>query len=146
MCREFLCLSKALPCPGTILDHSPLALPSVHRSYELMRQTYYFCSPRLVHLVCSVFAGCRKPLLLIGPSQHYLCNPCKVVCVPTPPQHSDAFTRFFSECFGLAIEISCSTCGYFSAKQFQQRNDYGAATISLCSNLLTCSTFRLHLP
>jgi hypothetical protein len=47
MCREFLCLSKVLPCPGTILDHSPLALPSVHHYYELMRQTYYLCSPQL---------------------------------------------------------------------------------------------------
>jgi hypothetical protein len=74
MCRESLCLSKVLPFPGMILDHSPLALPSVHRYYELMRQTSCLCSPQLFRLVRSVFAGCCKPLLTIGPSQRYLCK------------------------------------------------------------------------
>jgi hypothetical protein len=42
---------------GMILDHFPLALPSVHRYYELMRQTSCLCSPQL-YPSCA-FSLCR---------------------------------------------------------------------------------------
>jgi len=54
-------------------------------------------------LFLQVFTGCRKSLLNDGLSRRYLCNPCQVAWIPTPPRYRGAFVRFFPRHFGLAI-------------------------------------------
>jgi len=48
-----------------------------------------------------VFAGCCQPLLLAGPSRHYLCNPYVGAWTHTPQCSSVARTHFFTEDTGL---------------------------------------------
>ena len=54
-------------------------------------------------LIKKVFAGCCLPLLEVGPSRHYLCNPCVGDWIPTPPCYSGALTRFFPKDIGLTL-------------------------------------------
>ena len=54
-----------------------------------------------VLLIKKVFAGCCLPLLEVGPSRHYLCNPCVGDWTHTPPCSSGALTRFFPKDIGL---------------------------------------------
>jgi hypothetical protein len=63
-----------------------------------------------------VFAGCYVPLLGVGPSRHYLRNPCIGAWSLTPRRSSGAFTRFFPEDSGLAPE------GTSSARTKDRRN------------------------
>ena len=49
-----------------------------------------------------VFAGCRQSLLGVGPSRHYLRNPCIGAWSLTPQRPSGALARFFPEDSGLA--------------------------------------------
>jgi len=52
-----------------------------------------------------VFAGCCQPLLGVGPSRHYLCNPCAGAWTPTPQCPPGAFARFFPEGNGLTLDV-----------------------------------------
>jgi hypothetical protein len=52
-------------------------------------------------LMKEVFAGCCQPLLVIGPSRHYLCNPYAGAWTLTPPCSSSAHAHFFPEDTGL---------------------------------------------
>ncbi len=63
-----------------------------------------------------VFAGCYVSLLEVGPSRHYLRNPCIGAWSLTPRRSSGAFTRFFPEDSGLAPE------GTSSARTKDRRN------------------------
>ena len=53
-------------------------------------------------LLLQVFAGCCEPLLHDGPSRRYLCDPCTVAWVRTPPRFSGALVRFFPLNIGLS--------------------------------------------
>ena len=64
------------------------ALPRLHRSYRLMRQTARLPSASVWCLVLRVFAGCVESLLPVGPSRRYLCDPCTVAWVL--PRHARA--------------------------------------------------------
>ncbi len=55
-------------------------------------------------LIKKVFAGCCLPLLEVGPSRHYLCNPCVGDWTHTPPCSSGALTRFFPKDIGLTSQ------------------------------------------
>ena len=57
--------------------------------------------PPFGFLMKEVFAGCCQPLLVIGPSRHYLCNPCAGARTLTPPCSSSAHAHFFPEDTGL---------------------------------------------
>jgi hypothetical protein len=83
------------------------ALPLLHRSYWLMRQTRSL-SLTSVSLFQRVIAGCRQSLLGGGLSRHYLCNPCAGAWTPTPLCPSSAFARFFLEANGLTSEVTRS--------------------------------------
>ena len=56
-------------------------------------------------LLLQVFAGCCDPLLHDGPSRRYLCDPCTVAWVPTPPRSSGALVRFFPPNIGLSLVL-----------------------------------------
>ncbi len=86
--------------PGTPQGSPQRALPLLHRSYGPMRQTTNLRTPRL-SLARSVFAGCRKPLLVTGPSRHYLCHLCGGARTHTPPCPPGALTHFFPDDSGL---------------------------------------------
>jgi hypothetical protein len=49
----------------------------------------------------TVFAGCCQPLLAIGPSRHYLCNPCVGAWTHTSLCSFVACTHFFTKDAGL---------------------------------------------
>ncbi len=78
------------------------ALPGLHRSYWLMRQTKILL-PTSVSLFRQVLAGCYEPLLEDGPSRRYLCDPCLGAWVRTPPRPSGAGVRFFPLGIGLPL-------------------------------------------
>jgi len=109
-CPEPLCLTYGVTVSSGKCPALPQrALPLLHCSYELMRQTQSL-SPTSVPLLRRVFAGCGPSLLGEGPSRRYLCNPCKGVWTPTPPHSSGAPVRFFPEDIGLTIQVSRSAC------------------------------------
>jgi hypothetical protein len=56
-------------------------------------------------LFLRVFAGCCEPLLHDGPSRRYLCDPCTVTWVRTPPRFSGALIRFFPLNIGLSFVL-----------------------------------------
>ena len=56
-------------------------------------------------LLLQVFAGCCEPLLHDGLSRRYLCDPCTVAWVPTPPRSSGALVRFFPLDIGLSLRV-----------------------------------------
>ncbi len=49
-----------------------------------------------------VFAGCHQSLLGVGPSRHYLRNPCIGAWSPTPQRPFGALAHFFPKDSGLA--------------------------------------------
>jgi len=59
-------------------------------------------------LLRRVFAGCRQSLLGVGPSRHYLCNPCMGAWTPTPQCPPGALARFFPEDNGLTSDVTSS--------------------------------------
>ncbi len=67
-----------------------------------MRQSHLLL-PLSSLLIKKVFAGCCLPLLEVGPSRHYLCNPCAGDWIHTPPCSSGALTRFFPKDNGLTL-------------------------------------------
>ena len=131
-CPEPLCPMSALPSWGRRRTPPWRALPLLHRSYGLMRQTFTLLRP-LVSLLPQVFAGCCQPLLGQGPSRHYLCNPCVGAWTPTPRCPSGAQTRFFPENIGLTSGVTGSAHQFTPAMQLPQGKHFGAAVISLCS-------------
>jgi hypothetical protein len=67
-----------------------------------------------------VFADCYRPLLVTGPSRHYLCNPCVGAWTHTPPCSSGAHTHFFPEDSGLTSRETRSAHEKIPAMQLQQ--------------------------
>ena len=76
--------------------------------------------PSFVLLMKEVFAGCCRPLLVTGPSRHYLCNPCVGAWTHTPPCSSGAYTHFFPEDSGLTSRETRSAHENTPAMQLQQ--------------------------
>jgi hypothetical protein len=58
-----------------------------------------------------VFAGCRQPLLVDGPSRHYLCDPCAGARTHTPPRSSAALIHSFTKDTGLTPRETGSARG-----------------------------------
>ena len=83
------------------------ALPLLHRSYELMRQTKSLLSCS-VFPIRQVFAGCCQSLLGDGPSRCYLCNPYIGAWTLTPGCPSSALIRFFPESYSLTLVAQSS--------------------------------------
>jgi hypothetical protein len=83
-CSQPLCPNSALPSWGRRLAPSRKVLPSLHRSYGLMRQTFTLLPISGYALIRKVFAGCCQPLLRKGPSQRYLCRPSLCAGTPAP--------------------------------------------------------------
>ena len=100
--REPLCTVTALPLPPCARGTGRWELPRLRRSYGLMRHTIILPSAS-VSLVLQVFAGCCEPLLHDGASRRYLCDPCTVAWVRTPPRSSSALVRFFPLDIGLSL-------------------------------------------
>ena len=67
----------------------------------------------------SAAADCQ-PLLGIGPSRHYLCNPCVGAWTPTPQCPPGAFARFFPRDNGLTSDVTGSAHQTTPAMQLQQ--------------------------
>ncbi len=91
-----------------------------------------------------VFAGCRQPLLEVGPSQCYLRNSCIGAWTPTPQRPFGALSRFFPKGCDLTLQSRSSARYIIVAMQLQRRKNYEAAVIPLCSGSHTCQTPRLH--
>jgi len=98
-------------------------------------------------LIRRVLAGCRQSPLGVGPSQHYLCNPCVGAWTPTPQCPSSALARFFPEGNGLTSNVTGSAHGKYSlqcnfnrvllfgaaVRQAHRPEVSGRAVIPLCS-------------
>jgi hypothetical protein len=100
-CPEPLCLAWVLPIPGRHSVSPQWMLLHLHCSYRLMRQSYHLSL--LSFRMKTVFAGCCQPLLVLGPSRHYLCNPCVGAWTHTPLCSSIAHTHFFMDDIGRTL-------------------------------------------
>ena len=132
-------LPPAARCPAS----RQRALPLLHRSYGLMRQTKILLTD-FVFLIRKVFAGCCQPLLDDGPSRRYLHNLCKGAWTLTPPrsQRSCPFGRpcsrlgrFDRKDIGLAPESTSSAREKFPAMQLRQRGGFRGCSHSLMFRL-----------
>jgi hypothetical protein len=99
-----------------------------------MRQTESLPTPRF-SLVRWVFAGCRQSLLGIGPSRHYLHNPCTGAWTPAPWRPFGAHTRFFPKDFGLTLENRSSARQMIAAMQLPRRNLFRSCSHSFMFRL-----------
>ena len=87
-----------------------------------MRQTNTllmpWCYPYTPDL-CPPQADC-EPLLGVGPSRHYLRNPCVGAWTPTQQRPFSAFARFFLKDNGLALNVRGSAHQTTPSMQLQQ--------------------------
>jgi len=113
------------------------ALPLLHRSYGLMRQTKTLLLIS-VSLIQQVFAGCCQSLLGVGLSRRYLCNPCLGAWTLTPGCLSGAFVRFFPENYSLTTVAPSSAHPTIVTMPLQRRPLFEAAVIPLCSGSQVC--------
>jgi len=93
-------------------------------------------SHRLVFLVRRVFAGCHQSLLGVGPSRHYLCNPCVGAWTHTPPCPPGASAHFFPESNGLTPRETRSAHETIPAMRFPQGAVFRGCSHSLMFRLL----------
>ncbi len=133
-CPEPLCTLKVLPLAPGYLVPRQRALPHLHRSYELMRQTKSLPSIS-VSLIRSVFAGCRHSLLGVGPSRRYLRESFSTCMDPYSGCSCGACTRFFPQNIGLPGDINRSALG----------NTHAMAT-SACVVFRSCSHSIIFMP
>ena len=105
-CPEPLCLIEALPL--------------LHRSYGLMRQTKTLPSYS-AFIIRRVRAGCCRSLLGDGLSRRYLCNPSIGAWTHTPGCLSGALVRFFPESSSLTLVAPSSAHPQLAAMQLQRR-------------------------
>ena len=100
-CPEPLCPHVGVTAFGGRRPAPPRrALPLLHRSYGLMRQTTALRPPP-VSLVRPVCAGCCQPLLRSGSSRRYLCQSFLTCLDPYPGCLQGAYARFFPWNIGL---------------------------------------------
>ena len=130
-----LCPDKSYPSLGRPLRSPQSALPDLHCSYWLMRQTKSLVTPRV--FLCPVFAGCYESLLVDGPSRRYLLHPCTGAWTLTPRLPFGAFSRFFPKGSGLTLGRRGSARQRPAAMQLPRRNHFEAAVIPLCSGSRT---------
>ena len=135
--REPLCASNGVTAHALRSGVGRRALPRLHRYYRLMRQTAQLPSASVWCLILRVFAGCVESLLPVGLSRRYLCDPCTVAWVRTPPRSGGAFIRFFPPVLGLSIGSTASARGKIPQRSFVRGQNFGAATIRLCSGSAT---------
>jgi len=121
--------------PTRVTQRSPQrALPLLHSSYGLMRQTTVLPTPQW-SLGGGVCAGCRESLLDRGPSRHYLCHLCGGAWTHTPPCSSGAHTHFFPNDSGLTSRETRSAHGKTPAKRFRQGAYFRGCSHSLMFRL-----------
>ena len=82
-----------------------------------------------------VFAGCCQPLLGVGPSRHYLCNPCVGAWTPTPQCPPSAFARFFPGDNGLTLDVRRSAHQNYPCKATSTGNRSRGCSHSLMFRL-----------
>ena len=108
--REPLCLVHGVTVGQDGVDApSQLALPDLHRSYRLMRQTKTLLTTSVLPSSASLCRLLREPLLGNGPSRRYLCDLCIGAWVRTPSRLSSALIRFFLLSIGLSLGSRRST-------------------------------------
>jgi len=100
-----------------------------------MRQTAPLRTLRCA-LSRSVFAGCRRSLLVGGPSRHYPRTPCAGAWTHTPPSPAGALTHFFPAGIGLAPRETRSANGMIPAMQLRQGAVFRGCSHSLRFKLL----------
>ncbi len=121
------------------------ALPHRHCSYGLMCQSQILRSA-LLPLCLAVSAGCCQPLLEVGPSQRYLCNPCVGARTRTPWRPAGALSRLLpskhrTHPSGNEFVAPDGPCGSFCRERY-----FGAAVIHSCSGSHTRLAPRLLPP
>jgi len=127
----------------TVLPPTPCAQAQVGGRYPAFIAPTGSCarppgSRRLrLCLFLRVFAGCVESLLPVGPSRRYLCDPCTVAWIRTPPRSGGASVRFFPPVLGLSIGSTASARGTIPQRSFVRGRYFGAATIRLCSGSAT---------
>ena len=132
--REPLCPEEGVTSSrNSVVPLFQSALPDLHRSYRLMRQTKLLL-PTSVSLVRQVLAGCCEPLLEDGPSRRYLCDPCTGAWVRTPPRPNGARVR----CFPLGIGLPLGSRG--SARETSRNTAFRGGRFRGCNHSLM---FRL---
>jgi hypothetical protein len=112
--------SEAVTLPSSLLRaHAPVPPPL----------------PASVPLGVGVFAGCCHPLLAMGPSRHYPCNPCGGDWTHTPPCPPGALTHFFPEGDGLTSRETRSAHGTLPALRLPQGAEFRGCSHALRFNL-----------
>jgi len=150
--REPLCASNGVTAHALRSGAGRRALPRLHRSYRLMRQTARLPSASVWCLVLRVFAGCVESLLPVGPSRRYLCDPCIVAWVRTPPRSGGASIRFFPPVLGLSIGSTASARGKIPQRSFVRGAQFRGCNHSLMFRLRyslgpqSAPTFRALCP
>src|SRR5437879_6146587 len=86
-------------------------------------------------LVRPVFAGCCQPLLGVGPSRRYLCDPCVGARTHTPPRSLVARIRFFTKDTGLTPRETGSTRRFTPTQQLRWGAVYRGCSHSITFGL-----------
>jgi len=120
---------RALPRMGGCPASPRRALPLLPRSYGLIRQSHLLVPSRLISLDRSVFAGCRQPLLEMGPSRRDLCGSFVGCLDPYPGGPRGARARFFPRGIGLPLVRTGSALHETLYSDFGTGFDLGAAVI-----------------
>ena len=89
-----------------------------------------------VTLARSVFAGCCEPLLVAGPSRHYLCHLCGGARTPTPSCPPVALAHFFTGDGGLTLGETRSAHETIPAKRLPQGGPFQGCSHSITFGLL----------
>ena len=84
--------------PSFIAHTGSCARPKPSHCLDFTLDQWVFVTP---------WRDCQS-LLGVGPSRHYLCNPCVGAWTPTPQRPSGALARFFPEGNGLTSNVTRS--------------------------------------
>ena len=137
-CPEVLCPFKVLSLPGWRLAPPQRALPLLHRSYDLMRQTESLPPPTVVALV--------------GGSSQVAASPCWETALPDVISASlslDARAPVAAVC-GVHLPVSSPASSAFPvlsqvgspanthSSNFTVEGNFATAAIPLCSGLQVC--------
>ena len=87
-------------------------------------------------LVRSVFAGCCEPLLVAGPSRHYLCHLCGGARTPTTSCPPAALAHFFAGDGGLTPGDTRSAHETIPARRLPQGGTFRGCSHSITFGLL----------
>ena len=144
-CPELLCRVPAFPEPGRSLRPSQKALPFLHRSYELMRQSRLLSALSLSAYTPSL---CRLLSVPAGTGTFPTLSSARLslhAWTPTPAVYKVLLTCSSLAPSALSIYSLDRLPAMIREHHFDTEPNFGAAVIHSCSGLQVCSP-RWWLP